>query len=275
MIVGKQLLDDRVIYIQPTSIENATNIYRQAVESGQVCCAILDSIGGAPTVRRDEDAEKGHYGGNALGVGEFARSAATWSSIYHTLTIGINQVRANMGIGFADQTPGGYAWRHACILRIELVRGRDTQTIKLPGEEKPIPVGHTIYAKVRKNQVGAEGRQAYWWFYTIATPGHDFGIDTLDEITRLSLVTRVVAQRRRLVSPPRAAQDAKGEHKVHGLSNFQQLVREDEALRIAIVSEVLDGIKEHAAEIAPMTDPEAPVEEMSGLEKLYVEGVTP
>ena len=72
------------------------------------------------------------------------------------------------------------------------MRGKDTDTIKLPGEEKPIPVGHTIYGKVRKNQVGAEGRQAYWWFYNVATPEHAFGIDTLDEITRLSLTTQVV-----------------------------------------------------------------------------------
>jgi hypothetical protein len=41
------------------------------------------------------------------------------------------------------------------------------------------------------------------------------------------------------------------------------------------VKEVLARLKDHLAEIAPMTDPEAPVEEMSGLGKLYVEGVTP
>lgn len=276
MIVGPQLLKERVIYIQPTSIENATNIYRQAVESGNICVAILDSIGGAPTIRRSEDAETGHYGGNAIGVGEFARSAATWSSIYNTLTIGINQTRENMDPrGFADKTPGGRAWRHACILRIELVRGKDTETIKLPGEEKPIPVGHTVYGKVRKNQVGAEGRQAYWWFYNIATEEHDFGIDTLDEITRLSLVTRVVALKGGWYhhpALPEYANDKKGDHKVQGLVKFQQQVKGDKALQATIISEVMAGLKDHVAEIAPLSDPEAPVEEMSGMMKMYAEG---
>ena len=274
MVVGKPLLDERVIYIQPTSIEQATNIYRQAVESGNICVAILDSIGGAPTVRRNDDAEAGHYGGNAIGVGEFARSAATWSSIYNTLTIGINQIRAPVGkMAFADQTPGGHGWRHACILRIELVRGKDTDTIRLPGEEKPIPVGHTIYAKVRKNQVGAEGRQAYWWFYNVATPEHDFGIDRLDEITRLSLTTQVVTMRGGWYHH-HALPEHRGEHKVQGLPKFQQTVREDEAVRAAIVTEVLAKLKDHVAEIAPMTDPEAPIEEMGGLMKIYTEGQT-
>ena len=104
----------------------------------------------------------------------------------------------------------------------------------------------------------------------MATPEHDFGIDTLDEITRLSLTTQVVTMRGGWYHHP-----ALPEQKVQGLPRFQQLVRTDEALRAVIVEQVLAGLKDHVAEIAPMTDPEAPVEEMSGLTKLYVEGVTP
>ena len=40
MIVGEDVMENRILYVRPTSIENATNIYRQAVESGSVCCAI-------------------------------------------------------------------------------------------------------------------------------------------------------------------------------------------------------------------------------------------
>lgn len=104
----------------------------------------------------------------------------------------------------------------------------------------------------------------------MATPEHDFGIDTLDEITRLALTTQVVTMRGGWYHHP-----ALPDQKVQGLPRFQQLVRTDEALRAVIVEQVLAGIKEHAAEIAPMTDPEGPVEEVSGLGKLYVEGVTP
>lgn len=272
MLVGKEIMEERLMYIRPTSIENATNIYRQAVESGAVCCVILDSIGGAPTIKRNEDAEVGHYGGNAMGVGEFARSAGTLADVYDCLTIGINQIRANMGMGFSDETPGGHQWRHTCVLRIELVASKDTENIKMTGEEKPVPIGRLIYAKVRKNQVGAPGRQANYWFYNVWTPEHGFGVDTLDEITRLSIMTQVVTQKGGWYHHRALPEDKKGEHKVQGLTGFQKAVAADESLRATIVSEVLASLKDHAAEVAPISDPEAPIEEHSGMMKLYLEG---
>lgn len=255
MIVGSEVLANRVFYIQPSSIENATNIYRQALESGLICMAILDSIGGAPTVRRNEDAEVGHYGGNALGVGEWSRTAATYSSIYNCLTVGINQTRVDMSGYNQLITPGGRAWTHAPVLRIELVRGKDTETIRLPGEEKPVPVGFTVFAKVRKNQVGPPGRTAFYWFYHIPTEDHEFGIDTLDEITRLSIITRVVELRGGYYY-----HQALPKGQVQGLLKLKEAVRTDEALRATIVSEVLASLKDHAAEVAPLSDPDAPID---------------
>ena len=260
MIVGKELLENRVIYVRPTSIENCTNIYRQAVESGMVCCAILDSIGGAPTIRRNDDAEVGHYGGNAMGVGEFARTAGTLADVYDCLTIGINQVRANMGMGFTDETPGGHQWKHTCVQRIELVRGKDTESITMPGEEKPVPIGYTVFAKVRKNQVGAPGRTAWYWFFNTWTPEHGFGIDTLDEINRLAVKTGVEARKGCWYHHPALPADGKGEHKVQGLPAFQEAVRADKSLRATIVSEVLASLVDHAGEVAPISDPDAPVD---------------
>ena len=273
MIVGEDVMENRILYVRPTSIENATNIYRQAVESGSVCCAILDSIGGAPTVKRNEDAEVGHYGGNAMGVGAFARTAGTLADVYDCLTIGINQVRANMGMGYSDETPGGHQWKHTCVLRVELVRGKEQETIKLPGEEKPVPIGNTVFAMVRKNQVGAPGRTAHWWFFHEWTEEHGFGIDQLDEINRLAIKTQVVKKSGGWYYHPALPADAKGERKVQGIAGFQKLVREDESLRQTIVSEVMASLKDFAGEVAPISDPDAPVEtELTGIEKLYLEG---
>ena len=270
MIVGAENLEKRIIYVQPSTIEEATNIYRHAVESGEVCVAILDSIGGAPTIRRNNDAEVGHYGGNAIGVGEFARSAATYSSIHQCLTIGINQTRADMSGYNQLITPGGRAWEHAVVMRLELVRGKDVETISVPGEEKPVPIGYTVFAKVRKNQVGAPGRTAFYWFFNVWTEEHGFGIDTLDEINRLAIKTGVVSKRGGWYYHPAIPKDAKGEAKVQGLAGFQSLVKSDEALRQTIVSEVLASLQDHAGEVAPISDPDAPVE-LSGMEKLYQE----
>lgn len=275
LIVGADLLKNRVLYVQPTSIENATNMYREAVGGGDICCAILDSIGGAPTVKRNDDAEVGHYGGNAMGVGEFARSASVMAAHHSCLTIGINQVRANMGMGFSDQTPGGHQWKHTCILSVELVRGKDTVTMKMPGEEKPVPIGYTVYAKIRKNQVGAPGRVAYYWFYNIFTEDHGFGVDQLNEISRLSLVTQVVRQTGGWYHHPAFPKDKKGEHKVQGLNSLLAIVKSDDKLRETLVSEVLASLKEDgerlASAVAPMSDAEARIEP-TPIQDLWIAG---
>lgn len=256
LIVGKELLNDRVIYLQPPTIERATNMYRQAVESGHVCCAILDSIGGAPTIRRNDDAEVGHYGGNAIGVGEFARTAGTYSAVYQCLTIGVNQTRADMSGYNRLITPGGQAWAFHCVSRVELVRGKDNLTINMPGEPKPVPIGYTIYAKVRKNGLGPEGRVAYYWFYNVWTEANGFGIDQLDEIGRLAIMTKVVEMKGGWYAHP-----ALPGGKVQGLLKLQNAIKADEKLRETIVSEVMASLKEVGGEVAPLSDPDAPVEE--------------
>ena len=265
MIVGKELLESRIIYIQPTSIEEATNVYRKAVGSGQVCMAMLDSIGGAPTVRRNDDAEVGHWGGNAIGVGEFARSAATLSATHDCLTIGINQTRADMSGYHALNTPGGYAWKHAVVMRVELVRGKETETATIDNEK--VPIGYNIFGKIRKNQVGAPGRVASWWFFNIWTPEHGFGVDAVDEITRLSIKTNTVVKAGGWYKHP-----ALPKGQVQGLPALIAAVKADESLRQTIVSEVLASLKEHGSAVAPMSDPDEPSEKISGMESLYLEG---
>lgn len=267
MIVGKELMENRVIYLQPTSIERATNMYRKAVETDQVCCAILDSIGGAPTVRANEDAEVALVGGNAIGVGTWSRAAAPLAAVHHCLTIGINQVRANMNPrAFADDTPGGRAWRHAAILRIELVRGRETEHEVINGEK--VPIGYNVFAKIRKNQVGPEGRTAMYWFHHVWTPEHGFGIDRADEATRLSIATQVVTKSGGWYHHP-----ALDGGKVQGLPKLIEAIKGDPALCATITTAVRDRLAEHVSEIAPMSDPEIPTEQIAGMESLYVNGV--
>lgn len=268
MIVGKEMLDNRIIYVQPTSIENATNIYREALESELICCAILDSVGGAPTVRRNDDAETGHYGGNAIGMGEFSRATATHGAVYNCLTIGINQTRVDMSGYNQLVTPGGRAWTHAPVLRIELVRGKETETVVIDTEK--VPIGYNIFAKVRKNQVGPEGRTAMYWFFNTWTEQYGFGIDQLDEITRLGIKTKVFDQRGGWYHHPALDADAKGEHKVQGLEKLKATIRADEILQATLRSEILASLAEHGADVAPISDPLEPSETVGNAFPLLV-----
>jgi recombination protein RecA len=251
MIVGHELLTTRIFYMQPSSIERATNMYRTAAASGQVCCAILDSIGGAPTVRTSDDAEVRTVTGNAAGVSEFSRAATTHASIYNCLTIGVNQVRAVVGSripGLVD-TPGGWSWRHLCTLRIELVRGREKKEATINGEK--MRIGYDVHAKVRKNGVGPEGRTAMYWFYNVPTPEHPFGIDQLDEVTRLAPLSGVVAKKGGWYH-----HDLLPGGKVQGFERFMEAVQSDKPVQKALAEQVMATIATIGSQVAPMSDPE-------------------
>jgi hypothetical protein len=96
-------------------------------------------------------------------------------------------------------------------------------------------------------------------------------VDQFDEISRLSIATRVVTQKGGWYHHPALPVDSKGEHKVQGLAKLQAAFKDDLALRQTIVSEVLASLAEHGGEVAPISDPEAPVE-LSGMMNMYLEG---
>ena len=192
-LVGEERLK-RVILLWPDTIEEATDMYVKCCKSGQISFALLDSIGGAPTQRvLNKSAESGNIGGNALGVTRFAQFASVCSSKYNVCTVGVNQAREDMDGFHRHMTPGGVAWKHACILRIQLKKGPTKYFDKVDGEE--LQVGYAVVAKIVKNQMAPPHRVAWWPFYNVETEKYGFGIDRLSEISRLSLAVGVVTQR--------------------------------------------------------------------------------
>lgn len=186
---------DRVVIINPDHIEQATDMFRDFVKTGEVCVVVLDSIGGAPTRRTTEkSAEIANFGGNAIGVGEFARNAATLGGKYRCLTIGINQIRQDMSKYNRMMTPGGEAWKHACSLRVQTKRGPDKYIEKKPNGEE-VQVGYDVILKVVKSGVGTPFRATQYRFYSEQSRSGAFGVDRIDEIMRLGRLAEVFERR--------------------------------------------------------------------------------
>lgn len=257
-LVGDEILQERVIYVQPEHIEQATNIYKSATSTGTICFALVDSIGGAPTVRRNDDASVGLYGGNAQGVGEFGRTAAALSAKYRCLTVGINQVREDMGGYNRHMTPGGRAWKHAVALRLLLKRGKGKLTEKVNNEEYQI--GYEIACKIVKSGVGAPGRTASWWFYNVATERYGFGVDTLEEIVRLGILTDIIRRKGGWYYHYMLPGD---EHKILGRDRLMEFIRDSPEARTVLSTEIVGRLADYGSEVAPMNDPDAPMEESS------------
>lgn len=263
-LIGAERME-RVIYMQPDYMESATNMYIDAVSSGQVGFVLFDSIGGSPTKAAvEKEAEKVQVGGNAGAVTKFARIASTLSAKNRCLTFCVNQVRADMEGFRRHMTPGGHGLKHACVMRIKLRRSTQDKVEAVVNGEKMV-VGFKVFASVIKNQMAAQGRTAWWWFYNVETPEYGFGIDTLDEVVRLAVATKVITQAGSWYSHPALPEyKTSGEHKVQGIKGLGEAIAKDPAIKASIVSETMAVLKTDASvasEVAPF-DPDAVEEDL-------------
>lgn len=250
----------RVLYAAPDDMEQATNMYVDLVGSGQVSFVLFDSIGGSPTrAAVEKQAEKVQVGGNAQAVTKFARLASAFSDKYRCCTFCVNQIRADMEGFRRHLTAGGHGFKHACILRIKLRKSSQDKVEAVVDGEKMV-VGYKIFASVIKNQLAAPGRTAWWWFYNVYTPDYGFGIDTLDEIVRLAILTGVIKQRVSQYDHPALPGGT-----IRGVKALGEAIGADEALRKTIISETMAVLKDDGsllAEVAPV-DPEAVEEDVA------------
>lgn len=264
-LIGAERME-RVLYMQPDYMESATNMYIDAVSSGQVGFVLFDSIGGSPTKAAvEKEAEKVQVGGNAGAVTKFSRIASTLSAKNRCLTFCINQVRADMDGFRRHMTPGGHGLKHACVMRIKLRRSTQDKVEAVVNGEKMV-VGFKVFASIIKNQMAAQGRTAWWWFYNVETPEYGFGIDTLDEVIRLAVATKVITQAGSWYSHPALPEyKTSGEHKVQGIQGLGKAIAQDHSIKATIVSETMAVLKTDASvasEVAPF-DPSAVEEDLA------------
>lgn len=245
---------DRLIIVKPSDAEQAINMYRDFAVNDliPVCLQVWDSIGGAPTAKGlEKDANITNFGGNSMIITQFAKYAATLSGKYGFTTIGINQERQDMGGYNRPTTPSGDAWKHACILRIRLVKGKKGEGEafeKINNEE--IKVGYQVFATIVKSQVGAPGRVANYWFYNVPN-SLGFGIDHIEETARLAKLTGVVEGSNWLKHP------ALPGGQVQGLAKLTALLKADESLRLTLASETMARMQSgdiDMSEIVPTID---------------------
>jgi recombination protein RecA len=170
-------------------------MFKSFVATGDVCSVVVDSIGGAPTRRTTEkSSEIANFGGNAMGVSDFARNAATLGGKYHCMIIGINQIRQDMSGYRRLMTPGGEAWKHACSLRVQLKRGPDKYVEKKSNGEE-VQVGYDVIVKTVKSGLGTPFRATKYRFYSEKSQSGAFGVDRVDEIMRLAKLAEVIERK--------------------------------------------------------------------------------
>lgn len=102
--------------------------------------------------------------------------------------IGINQVRDKLS-GFGLQTPGGHFWRHACVCRLQLMKGNpfNSDYKELPLSTVDEVSGHVIEARLLKNQFMKNDRR-----FTTMTLHYEKGIDVVEDGISVAIDLEVI-----------------------------------------------------------------------------------
>ena len=132
---------------------------------------------------------------------------------------------------------------------------------KINGED--MLVGYQVFVKVVKSSVGAAGRVANYWFYNVKND-LGFGVDQVEEVSRLSSLTGVVERRGGYYFHPLFP-----DGKVQAASNVTKFLKDNDEARAAIYQETFDKMKSGTvdmSDIVPMTDPDLQPRQRRGIQ---------
>lgn len=213
---------DRMYLLQPKSqsAEQIFNLITDAIETGDIGLVVLDSI--AAMVSQDEldkDYDEKSFGGISGPLSRFAKKVEMLCAKYNCTLIGINQVRDDVNSTWGGyKTPGGRAWKHICIMRVEFSKGQflDDSGAKLSNNAET-PSGTLIQFKVVKNKTCPPDRRI--GFYTINWNGVDYLADLI-EVALLYGV--IVEQTKGWFTIPTVVED-----KIHGQNAVRKYLSEN------------------------------------------------
>lgn len=184
---------DRMYLLQPKSqsAEQIFDLITDAIETGDIGLVVLDSI--AAMVSQDElekDYDEKSFGGISGPLSRFSKKVEMLCAKYNCTFIGINQVRDDVNSSWGGyKTPGGRAWKHICIMRVEFSKGKfiDENGTELSNNTET-PYGTLIQFKVIKNKTCPPDRRV--GFYTITWNGVDYLADLIEVAIRCGVVNK-------------------------------------------------------------------------------------
>lgn len=196
-IHGVDISPGRLRIITPESAEQVADQLKDALRTEIFSIAVLDSIGAMiPEAEKEKDADQAVMANQAKIVTRMVKIAAVEADKAGTTVIFINQVRANLSYGADITTSGGFALKHCTTGKLKLSSGGDKPLmVKIPGEDAPIRVGHSVKVRNERNSVATPYRTAQFVLITAATAQYGpVGIDRVDDTSSMGIKTGVIDQ---------------------------------------------------------------------------------
>jgi len=182
------------MYILQPKEQSAEEIFQQIVDlvsTGEVGVWVLDSIGALMSQQAwDKDLTDKTYAGVSKPLTEFGQKMVQLNHKYNCLGISINQERDKLTGYGGTTTPGGNAWKHFCMVRMQFSQGDyiDANGNKLTrGAENP--AGNIVNMSMTKNKTCPPDRRT--GFYTI---NYTTGVDYLKDLVDVAIKYGVIDQ---------------------------------------------------------------------------------
>jgi recombination protein RecA len=224
---------DKMYLLQPKSqsAEVIFNLITDAIETGDIGFVVLDSI--AAMVSQDElekDYDEKSFGGISGPLSRFSRKIEMLCAKYNCTLIGINQVRDDVNSSWGGyKTPGGRAWKHICIMRVEFRKGKfiDENGVELSNNTET-PAGTLITFTVIKNKTCPPDRRV--GFYTLRWNG----VDKIADLIEVAIKCGIIEKSGSWFIIPEVSEKIQGQNNVRKyleehqdvLANLEELVAE-------------------------------------------------
>lgn len=244
----------KVWFYTPETAEDVSDAVKRFVASGMCSMVVLDSVGGMISrIEMEKEADEETVGKVPKIVTRMVKAASPMAFSNGTTVLVINQVRAKIGgYGPDEDTGGGWALKHVTTMKLQVRKtGGEgtTHSIKRPGDDKPIPVGHKIAIRVQKNKMGPYGQVAEVWLHNVPTAQFGpVGFDLVGEVFQF-------AKRMKLMGS-----GAGGNYEVEGVKikggepKVMEHLRQHPEVVEALRTRILDTVK--GAVVEDLSEPE-------------------
>lgn len=175
--------DERLMWRQPASGEEVSDMLRDDLRTGLFSMAAIDSVGAMERSDAlfDKAAEDSTMGKAAQLLTRMSKQITTISRETNTATFIVNQYRKNFDGGM-DQAAGpmimGYMTTDSVVMR--RMGGAENVTMIKEGDAD-IEVAHKVAARVERSKIRTQGAKAEFWYNKTAYDGNEVGIDMAAE----------------------------------------------------------------------------------------------
>ena len=227
---------DRMYVLQPKS-QSAEDIFElilSAIDTDEIGLFVIDSIGALISKQAyEKKIEEKTYGGIAMALTTFGKKAEMSCAKHRCTGIGINQLRDDLNSSWGGYTtPGGKAWKHLCMVRLQFSRGKffDEEYSDLTrGADSP--VGNFVNMSITKIKSCPATRRT--GSYTLR---YDIGVDYLYDLIDVAIKLEIILKSGSWFE----LRNSQGEllAKIQGQANVYQRLAENPELREIIEEQV-------------------------------------